>query len=88
MLKPTVLFHSHVPTPVTTGGNPPCTTLFVANIHRDTTEDEIREAFQGCTRLRFNPPRESGGPICFVEYDSINTATTVREIMNGFRLQK
>ncbi|KAF8926744.1 hypothetical protein BGZ58_010950 [Dissophora ornata] len=56
--------------------NPPCNTLYVGNLPMNTSEDELRALFSRCVgyrRLCFRT--KSNGPMCFVEFESIECAT-------------
>jgi len=56
--------------------NPPCSTLYVGNLPMGAPEQEVRAVFsrqRGYRRLRFyNKPK---GPMCFVEFEDIGSAT-------------
>jgi len=80
-------YNGHQPVQVPVDPNPPCSTLFVGSIARETSEQELREAFQGCNRFKFTAPREKGGPIVFVDYGDIDTAVAVRDLLYGFRFR-
>ncbi|MCJ1445344.1 MAG: cell cycle RNA binding protein whi3 [Stictis urceolatum] len=56
--------------------NPPCNTLYVGNLPMDTNEDELKAIFskqRGYKRLCFRT--KANGPMCFVEFDDIQTAS-------------
>jgi len=64
---------------------PPCTTLFVANIHPDVMEKDLLRFFRtttGFTRLKVS--QKDGAPICFVEYVDVPSSTSVMQTFQGF----
>ncbi|XP_077996655.1 RNA-binding protein, mRNA-processing factor 2a-like isoform X2 [Glandiceps talaboti] len=68
-----------------TGGNAPCSTLFVANLGTHTTEQELRELFNGLpgfSRLRFH--NKGGAPCCFVEFQTIAFASQALNQLQGY----
>ncbi|RWA06513.1 hypothetical protein EKO27_g8594 [Xylaria grammica] len=62
--------------------NPPCNTLYVGNLPIDTSEEELKAMFQkqrGYKRLCFRT--KQNGPMCFVEFEDISSATrTLHEL--------
>ncbi|KAF7891398.1 uncharacterized protein EAF02_001723 [Botrytis sinoallii] len=68
--------------------NPPCSTLFVGNLPRDTSEEELMAMFskqKGFGRLYF-----TSGPnplMCFVEFEDVSFATKCIQDFNGMSLQ-
>jgi len=57
------------------GGNPPCSTLFVANLGKNCTEKELKDlfgTFPGFRRLKMYSKGNS--PVCFVEYGELGVA--------------
>ncbi|KAF7923939.1 hypothetical protein EAE99_006600 [Botrytis elliptica] len=68
--------------------NPPCSTLFVGNLPRDTSEEELMAMFskqKGFRRLYF-----TSGPnrlMCFVEFEDVSFATKCIQDLNGMSLQ-
>ncbi|TGO45378.1 hypothetical protein BCON_0398g00030 [Botryotinia convoluta] len=68
--------------------NPPCNTLFVENLPRDTTEDELMAMFskrKGFKRLCFRT--KQNGPTCFVEFEDVSFATKCIQELYGTSLQ-
>jgi len=64
---------------------PPCSTLFVANLHPDVQERDLIRLFkiiQGFRRLRLN--LKDGVPICFVEFESVQSSTHALTTFQGF----
>ncbi|KAJ1327093.1 hypothetical protein BSLG_010440 [Batrachochytrium salamandrivorans] len=56
--------------------NPPCNTLYVGNLPHDASEEELRQIFSvqpGFKRLCFRT--RANGPMCFVEFESVDYAT-------------
>lgn len=69
------------------GENPPCNTLYVGNLPMTANEDELRELFQSCSgykRLSFK--MKPNGPMCFVEFDDVQCATTAMNELYGTML--
>ncbi|KAI8927918.1 hypothetical protein BC831DRAFT_450957 [Entophlyctis helioformis] len=67
--------------------NPPCNTLYVGNLPHETMEEELRQIFSvqpGFKRLCFR--MRSNGPMCFVEFDSIEYATAALFQLYGTHL--
>jgi len=65
----------------------PCSTLFVANIHRDVPENDITRLFrsiEGFQRLKRS--QKDGSSICFVEYSDVNASTNALQRYQGFML--
>lgn len=66
-------------------GNLPCTTLFVANLEKGCSEQQLREIFartHGFRRLKIHD-KGSGSPVCFVEYQDIQTAVFAKHLLTG-----
>lgn len=64
---------------------PPCTTLFVANLHPDVQERDLVRLFKitpGFRRLRLS--LKDGVAICFVEYNDIQSSTHAMNTLQGF----
>lgn len=69
-------------------GNPPCSTLFVANLGKGSSEQELRDLFAdlpGFRRLKMHSKGSS--PVCFVEYQDIYTATHAMNVLRGHIIQ-
>lgn len=69
-------------------GNPPCSTLFVANLGKGSSEQELRDLFAdlpGFRRLKMHSKGSS--PVCFVEYLDVFTATNAMQTLRGRNLQ-
>jgi len=63
---------------------PPCSTLFVANLHPDVNDSNLNRLFRnlpGFKRLRLSNNKEV--PICFVEFDSVPAATHAMNNLQG-----
>eukprot|EP01136_Pigoraptor_vietnamica_P041199 Opistho-1_new@13901 len=74
------------PPPAAPGGNPPCSTLFVANIPPQVAEQELRDlfvGFGGFRRLRLNS--KGATPVCFVEFQEIHQAVQAMGALQGFQ---
>lgn len=68
--------------------NPPCSTLFIANIGTNPNEEEIRQLFKkspGFCRLRLN--NKGGAPVAFVEFANIMNASYALATLQGTMLQ-
>jgi len=68
--------------------NPPCNTLYVGNLPKDTSEDELKAIFskrQGYKRLCFRT--KQNGPMCFVEFEDIAFATRTLSELHGHSLK-
>ncbi|CAD5210336.1 unnamed protein product [Bursaphelenchus xylophilus] len=68
--------------------NPPCSTLFVANLGTSVTEDEVRNAFKqypGFSRIRMHH-KGSSSSVAFVEYLSVHHAAVALQGLQGFQL--
>ncbi|KAG8158115.1 hypothetical protein KVR01_011876 [Diaporthe batatas] len=67
--------------------NPPCNTLYVGNLPMDSNEDELKNIFsrqRGYKRLCFR--LKANGPMCFVEFDDISSATRALNELDGVPL--
>jgi RNA recognition motif-containing protein len=63
---------------------PPCSTLFVANLHPDVQERDLNRLFRnlpGFKRLRLSV--KDGVSICFVEFDNIQASTHAMNNLQG-----
>ncbi|CAD5207108.1 unnamed protein product [Bursaphelenchus okinawaensis] len=68
--------------------NPPCTTLFVANLGTNVTEDEVRNAFKqysGFSRIRMHH-KGSSSSVAFVEYITVHHAAIALQGLQGYQL--
>jgi len=64
---------------------PPCSTLFVANLHPDVQERDLVRLFRittGFRRLRLS--LKDGVAICFVEYADVDSSTHAMNTLQGF----
>jgi len=69
--------------------NPPCTTLFVANLGNRTTEEELKSIFcgmPGYRRLKVLRNKNTT-PVSFVEFYDVVTAMQARQLLNGHILR-
>lgn len=74
--------------PPNPSGNPPCSTLFVANLGSNVDENEVRHLFKtqpGFSRLRMHS-KENASSVCFVEYQNVQCATIVLMTLQGYQL--
>ncbi|KAJ1862630.1 hypothetical protein LPJ73_000708 [Coemansia sp. RSA 2703] len=65
--------------------NPPCNTLYVGNLPVGAKEDELRQIFQnalGFRRMSYKA-KPNSGPMCFVEFESIDFATLAMGDLDG-----
>ncbi|KAF7950116.1 hypothetical protein EAE96_007414 [Botrytis aclada] len=68
--------------------NPPCNTLVVENLPRDTSQDELMAIFskrRGFERLCFRT--KQNGPMCLVEFEDVSSATKCIQDLNRMSLQ-
>lgn len=64
--------------------NPPCNTLYVGNLPPDAMEQELRDLFSaqpGYKRLCFR--NKGNGPMCFVEFESVQLAAKSMQELYG-----
>ncbi|KAL1921496.1 uncharacterized protein VTP21DRAFT_11212 [Calcarisporiella thermophila] len=64
--------------------NPPCNTLYVGNLPHGAQEEELRQLFMRCAgykRLSFRS--KPTGPMCFVEFESIEYAIRALSDLQG-----
>ncbi|PKA52860.1 hypothetical protein AXF42_Ash001841 [Apostasia shenzhenica] len=67
-----------------TKDNPPCNTLFVGNLGENVIEEELRGLFgiqPGYKQMKIL--RQERNTVCFIEFDDINSATTVHQNLQG-----
>jgi hypothetical protein len=67
--------------------NPPCNTLYVGNLPIDTSEEELKAMFSKCRgykRLCFRT--KQNGPMCFVEFEDVSSATRALHELYGHPL--
>ncbi|XP_037086163.1 protein couch potato-like isoform X1 [Pollicipes pollicipes] len=82
-----LMSHGGLGSPTSVAGNTPCSTLFVANLGQNVTEQELKEIFgslPGFTRLRMLT--KGGSPVSFVEYQDTNHAAVAMAMLQGFVL--
>ncbi|KAL1920135.1 uncharacterized protein VTP21DRAFT_1281 [Calcarisporiella thermophila] len=64
--------------------NPPCNTLYVGNLPHSASEDELRQLFSACRgykRMCFRT--KANGPMCFVEFETIDYAARALAELQG-----
>ncbi|KAI1316611.1 hypothetical protein F5Y16DRAFT_393109 [Xylariaceae sp. FL0255] len=64
--------------------HPPCDTLYVGNLPIDISEEELKSLFsqqRGYRRFIFRTKRN--GPMCFVQFEDIKSATQALHALNG-----
>jgi RNA recognition motif-containing protein len=82
--------HPDQPTPSASSAsdqNPPCNTLYIGNLPRDVSEDKLKALMStqsGYRRLCFRVKQI--GPMCFVEFDDISSATKALNNLYGHEL--
>jgi len=66
-------------------GNLPCSTLFVANLEKTCTEQQLRETFGECPGFRRIKmlSKGLGNPVCFVEFLDVPTAVCAKQCLQG-----
>lgn len=70
-----------------TSMNPPCSTLFVANLGAHVTDEEVRQAFKqypGFSRVRMH--HKGNSTVAFVEYSTLHNAALALQSLQGFQL--
>jgi len=69
--------------------NPPCTTLFVANLSNRATEEELKMIFAGMPGFRRLKVlrNKNTTPVSFVEFIDVVTAMQARQLLNGHILR-
>ena len=69
--------------------NPPCNTLYVGNLPSNASEEELRTLFApfpAFKRMSFKEKPAPAGPMCFVEFESVQAATTAMTALYGTML--
>jgi len=68
-----------------TNGDNPCTTLFVANLGHNASEEEIKELFLRIPSFRRLKMHRNKGlkPVVFVQYHDLMAAVHARSLFNG-----
>jgi hypothetical protein len=80
----------HQATPSTSGygdQNPPCNTLYLSNLPPNASEIELKALMvtqNGYKRMCFRT--KQNGPMCFVEFDDISSATKALHELYGYEL--
>ncbi|XLS81441.1 hypothetical protein HN51_047272 [Arachis hypogaea] len=65
----------------------PCSTLFIANLGPNCTEDELRQTFSVYAGFNMVKIRSRGGmPVTFADFDEVEQATKVMEQLQGSML--
>ncbi|RYQ87656.1 hypothetical protein Ahy_B09g095184 [Arachis hypogaea] len=65
----------------------PCSTLFIANLGPNCTEDELRQTFSVYAGFNMVKIRSRGGmPVAFADFDEVEQATKVMEQLQGSML--
>lgn len=76
-----------IPPALIVGENPPCNTLYVGNLPLTATEQELWVLFSPCRGFRRLSFRlKANGPMCFVEFEDISSATEAMETLYGTML--
>eukprot|EP00898_Chlorokybus_atmophyticus_P005398 jgi/Chlat1/585/Chrsp103S01021 len=76
------------PHPSTGSANPPCSTLFVANLGATATEAELRDLFSrvaGFVKLRVQ--NKGGAPVAFIEYMDVRYSAAALNQLQGVVLR-
>lgn len=64
--------------------NPPCNTLFIGNLGENVIEEELRGLFStqpGYKQMKIL--RHERNTVCFIEFEDVNSATTVHQNLQG-----
>ncbi|XLU34112.1 hypothetical protein S245_070178, partial [Arachis hypogaea] len=64
----------------------PCSTLFIANLGPNCTEDELRQTFLVCWIHMVKIRSRGGMPVTFADFDEVEQATKVMEQLQGSML--
>ncbi|XP_058067880.1 uncharacterized protein LOC131217126 [Magnolia sinica] len=89
---PQVAMPTPAPLPAPTGyapvhntkDNPPCNTLFIGNLGENIIEEELRGLFSaqpGYKQMKIL--RQERNTVCFIEFEDVNSATTVHQNLQG-----
>ncbi|KAH9553264.1 hypothetical protein CY35_09G109900 [Sphagnum magellanicum] len=76
-----------IPPPPAPGSNPPCSTLFVANLGPTCTEEELTQAlsrYPGFQKMKYQI--KSGLPVAFVEFKDVLCSTKALSELQNFNL--
>ncbi|XP_061374624.1 uncharacterized protein LOC133316850 [Gastrolobium bilobum] len=66
------------------GNGGPCSTVFIANLGPNCTEDELKQAFSVYTGFNMVKMRSRGGmPVAFADFEEIDQAAKVMEELQG-----
>ncbi|KAJ8774279.1 hypothetical protein K2173_009710 [Erythroxylum novogranatense] len=66
------------------GGVQPCSTLFIANLGPNCTEDELKQVLSQYPGFNVLKLRAKGGmPVAFADFEETQQATNVRDILQG-----
>ncbi|XP_027335806.1 uncharacterized protein LOC113849819 [Abrus precatorius] len=66
------------------GDGGPCSTLFIANLGPNCTEDELKQAFSVYTGFNMVKMRSRGGmPVAFADFEEVDQAAKVMEELQG-----
>ena len=65
---------------------PPCTTLFVANLNHNATEEEVGAMFASLPhfrRVKMHHNNKGSKPVVFVQYSQLSSAIEAKTLFNG-----
>ncbi|KAF6164743.1 hypothetical protein GIB67_040995 [Kingdonia uniflora] len=69
------------------GGVPPCSTLFIANLGPNCTDEELKQALSQCPGLNMVKMRANRGmPVAFADFKSVENATEAKQSLQGSML--
>ncbi|KAG9455983.1 hypothetical protein H6P81_000491 [Aristolochia fimbriata] len=91
-VPPPVPIPTPAPVPAPTGyapvqnmkDNPPCNTLFIGNLGENIIEEELRGLFSvqpGFKQMKIL--RQERNTVCFIEFEDVNSASTVHQNLQG-----
>jgi len=64
---------------------PPCSTLFVGNLPRDITEQDLLRIFRSVSGfMRMRMSSKAGAPIVFVDYSDVQTSSYALQTLQGY----
>ncbi|KAL6873714.1 hypothetical protein ACP4OV_013796 [Aristida adscensionis] len=82
-LEPSTAF-SKDPSAFAPQNNPPCPTLFVANLGRTCSEQELIDVFSSCPGfVKLKMQKKIGAPVAFVDYMDVSSSTEALNRLQG-----
>ncbi|XP_062229631.1 uncharacterized protein LOC133927266 [Phragmites australis] len=76
--------HSKDPSTFAPQNNPPCPTLFVANLGPTCSEQELIDVFSSCAGfVKLKMQKKLGAPVAFVDFKDVNSSTEALNRLQG-----